>query len=100
MSGAVSDADHTPPRRIRLADGPDENAVRYPGSSDAGRKKITKVPADDPDAAWSYPITGAKTRRIARLIGVQADPVEAEFYLEAFADPSIDEVVRSARVPR
>ena len=51
-------------------------------------KKIAKVPADDPDAAWSYPLTEAKTRRIARLIGAQADPVEAEFYLEAFADPS------------
>ena len=42
---------------------------------------------DDPDAAWSYPVTEAKTRRIARLIGAQADPGEAEFYLEAFADP-------------
>lgn len=51
-------------------------------------KKIAKVPADDPDAAWSYPLTEAKTRRVARLIGVQADPSEAEFYLEAFADPS------------
>ena len=50
-------------------------------------KKIAKVPADDPDAAWSYPLTDAKTRRVARLIGVQADPSEAEFYL-AFADPS------------
>ncbi len=51
-------------------------------------KKIAKVPADDPDAAWSYPLTEAKTRRIARLIGVPADPGEAEFFLEAFADPS------------
>ena len=51
-------------------------------------KKIAKVPADDPDAAWSYPLTEAKTGRVARLIGVQADPSEAEFYLEAFADPA------------
>jgi len=57
-------------------------------------KKIARVATDDPDAAWSYPLTEAKTRRIARLIGAQAGPVEAEFYLEAFADPSIDEVVR------
>ena len=57
-------------------------------------KKIAKVPADDPDAAWSYPLTKAKTRRVAHLIGVQADPDEAEFYLEAFADPSIDSVFR------
>ena len=57
-------------------------------------KKIARFATDDPDAAWSYPLTEAKTRRIARLIGAQADPGEAEFYLEAFADPSIDEVVR------
>jgi len=50
-------------------------------------KKIAKVVTDDPDAAWSYPLTEAKTRRIALLIGAQADPGEAEFYLEAFADP-------------
>ena|ERR1700724_3150862 len=29
-------------------------------------KKIAKVPDDDPELAWSYPLTGAKTRRIAR----------------------------------
>ena len=57
-------------------------------------KKIAKVATDDPDAAWSYPLTKAKTRRVAHLIGVQADPDEAEFYLEAFADPSIDSVFR------
>ena len=51
-------------------------------------KKIAKVPADDPDAAWSYPLTEAQTRRFARLIGVTADSREAEYYLEAFADPS------------
>ena len=28
-------------------------------------KKIAKVPADDPDAAWSYPLTEAQTRRFA-----------------------------------
>ena len=33
-------------------------------------KKIARVATDDPDAAWSYPLTEAKTRRIARLIGV------------------------------
>ena len=51
-------------------------------------KKIATVATDDPDAAWSYPLTKAKTRRVAHLIGVQADADEAEFYLEAFADPS------------
>jgi len=42
-------------------------------------KKIAKVPSDDPDAVWSYPLTAAKIQRIARLIGVQTDPSEAEF---------------------
>jgi hypothetical protein len=50
-------------------------------------KEITKVPVDDPDTVWSYPLTGARVRGIARLIGVQADPSEAEFFLEAFANP-------------
>jgi len=30
-------------------------------------KKIARVATDDPGAAWSYPLTEAKTRRIARL---------------------------------
>jgi len=30
-------------------------------------KKIARVATDDPDAAWSYPLTEANTRRIARL---------------------------------
>src|SRR5438105_4750376 len=30
-------------------------------------KKNARVATDDPDAAWSYPLTEAKTRRIARL---------------------------------
>jgi hypothetical protein len=48
--------------------------------------RIAKVPADDPDAAWSYPLTQTKARRLASVIGVQANPKDAEFYLEAFAD--------------
>jgi hypothetical protein len=49
-------------------------------------KRIAKVPAEDPDAAWSYPLTEAKARRLATLIGAHADPKDAEFYLEAFAE--------------
>ncbi len=30
-------------------------------------EKIARVATDDPDAAWSYPLTEANTRRIARL---------------------------------
>jgi hypothetical protein len=50
-------------------------------------KKIVKVPADDPEAAWSYPLTETKVRRLARLIGAEDALGDAEFYLEAFADP-------------
>jgi hypothetical protein len=49
-------------------------------------KNIAQVPTDDPDAAWSYPLTEAGTRRLANLIGVSAGPQNAGFYLEAFAE--------------
>jgi hypothetical protein len=52
-----------------------------------GAKKIAKVQEDDPEAAWSYPLSEAKARRLARLIGTEAEIGDAEFYLEAFADP-------------
>jgi hypothetical protein len=47
---------------------------------------IAQVPQDDPDAAWSYPLSNAQTRNLADLIGAAVDPDEAYFYLEAFAD--------------
>lgn len=50
-------------------------------------KKIAEVPADDPDAAWSYPLSEAKARRLAHLIGAKVETNGTEFYLEAFADP-------------
>jgi hypothetical protein len=50
-------------------------------------KKIAKVPADDREAVWSYPLTETKARSLARLIGAEAEFAGAEFYLEAFAEP-------------
>jgi len=50
-------------------------------------KKLAQVPDDDPEAAWSYPLTKAQARRLAVLIGARLDPDHAEFFLEAFADP-------------
>jgi hypothetical protein len=47
---------------------------------------IAQVPQDDPDAAWSYPLSNAQTRNLADLIGAAVDPDGAYFYLEAFAD--------------
>jgi hypothetical protein len=51
----------------------------------AETKKIAKVPLDDPDAAWSYHLTEARTRQVAKLIGVDVAMKEAEFFLEAFS---------------
>jgi hypothetical protein len=48
-------------------------------------KKIAKVSVDDPGAAWSYPLTEARTRRVASLIGVDVGPKDAEFFLEEFS---------------
>jgi hypothetical protein len=48
-------------------------------------KKIAQVPADDPDAAWSYPLSARQARDLARLIGAAPDLQDAEFFLEAFA---------------
>jgi hypothetical protein len=49
-------------------------------------KRLVSVPQDDPDAVWSYQLSGAQTRALANLIGAQVDPDQAEFYLEASAD--------------
>ncbi len=50
-------------------------------------KKLAQVPDDDPEAAWSYPLTKAQARRLAALIGASLDPDHTKFFLEAFADP-------------
>jgi hypothetical protein len=49
-------------------------------------KRIAGVPDDDPDAAWSYPLSRSQVRAVAALIGAQLDPDNAEFFLEAFGD--------------
>jgi hypothetical protein len=48
-------------------------------------KRIAKVPNDDPQAVWSYPLSTDQVSELARLIGAQLDPGEAEYFLEAFA---------------
>ena len=50
-------------------------------------KKIAQERKDDPDAVWSYPLSDARARRLASLIGAELDAGDAEFFLEAFADP-------------
>jgi hypothetical protein len=49
-------------------------------------KRIAKVPNDDPQAVWSYPLSPDQVRELAKLIGAELDPGQAEYFLEAFAD--------------
>src|SRR6266702_8278445 len=41
-------------------------------------KRIIRVPTDDPDAVWSYPLTQAKVRLLASLIGAEIDLADAD----------------------
>ncbi len=50
-------------------------------------KKMAQAPGDDPEAAWSYPLSDSQACGVAGLIGAEIEPKEAEFFLEAFADP-------------
>jgi hypothetical protein len=53
-------------------------------------KRIARVPADDPEAVWSYPLSRDQVRELAELIAAEIDRDRAEFFLEAFsiASPS------------
>ena len=51
-------------------------------------KKIAQVRKDDPEAVWSYPLSDVQARSMANLIGAALDAAEAEFFMEAFADPA------------
>ena len=48
-------------------------------------KEIARVPQDDPDAVWSYPLSLAQAREVASVVGLAIDP-DADFFLEAFSD--------------
>lgn len=61
----------------------------------AEAKRIAGVAPDDPDAAWSYPLSAARARAMAQLIRAEIDPDHFEFYLEPFADPVADDEIRS-----
>lgn len=51
----------------------------------ADAKRIAHVPTDDPEAAWSYPLTGDQARNLADLLGISLGSNRAAFFLEAFA---------------
>lgn len=49
-------------------------------------KRIAKVPKDDPEAVWSYPLAPEQVREMANLIGANLELGKSEFFLEAFSD--------------
>jgi hypothetical protein len=61
----------------------------------ADAKRIAGIAPDDPDAAWSYPLSSAQARAMAQLIGTEIDPDHFEFFLEPFADSVADDGIRS-----
>jgi hypothetical protein len=61
----------------------------------AEAKRIAGVGSEDPDAAWSYPLSAAQARAIAQLIGPEIDPSGLEFFLEPFADSAAGDGTRS-----
>jgi hypothetical protein len=61
-----------------------------PSDQLAEAKRIAGVGSEDPDAAWSYPLSTAQARAIAQLIGTEIDLSRLEFFLEPFADSAGD----------
>jgi hypothetical protein len=49
-------------------------------------KRIAKVPEDDPEAVWSYPLTSEQVHEMADLIGANLELRKSEFFLEAFSE--------------
>jgi hypothetical protein len=61
-------------------------------------KRIAKVPEDDPEAVWSYPLTPEQVRKMGNLIGANLELEKSEFFLEAFTDANPqDRAERRAR---
>jgi hypothetical protein len=59
--------------------------VEVPPGLLAEAKRIAAVGEDDPDAAWSYPLSDEQARKLAALIGTGLESSRTEFFLEAFA---------------
>jgi len=64
----------------------------------ADAKRIANVPQDDPNAVWSYQLSASQACHVAAVIGGTLDP-DAEFFLEAFADPIDDSGTRADQGP-
>ena len=59
--------------------------VNVPHELLAAAKRIAVVGEDDPEAAWSYPLSATQARQLADLIGTKLESGRTEFFLEAFA---------------
>ena len=66
-----------------------------PGDRLDEAKRIASIAADDPEAAWSYPLSAAQAGAIAQPIGTDIDPDHLEFFLEPFADSATGDGTRS-----
>jgi hypothetical protein len=67
-----------------------KTSCNIPADVLAEAKRIAGVSSDDPDAAWSYPLSIQQARSIALLIQIEIDPNRLEFFLEPFADSAAD----------
>jgi hypothetical protein len=56
----------------------------------AEAKRIALVAADDPDAAWSYPLSADQARAIAQLVCAEIDVGPLDFFLEPFANSAVN----------
>src|SRR5437764_8478637 len=56
-------------------------------------KRIAKVPDDDPEAVWSYPLTPEQVRKMAKLIGAEFDLGNPSSFLK----PSAVQILKKER---
>ena len=70
----------------------DRLKARYdiPADRLAEAKRIALVAADDPEAAWSYPLSAAQARAIAQLLCAEVEFGPLDFFLEPFADSAVN----------
>ena len=66
----------------------DRMKARYeiPSGMLAEAKRVAGVASDDPDAAWSYPLSADHARAVAALNQAPIHPDRLEFFLEPSAD--------------
>jgi hypothetical protein len=63
-----------------------------PAEFPAEIKRIAGVADDDPEAAWSYPLSPNQAQAIARIICARIGAQGLEFFVEPFADATAENV--------